>query len=74
MPNGKFPLKVAKKMGISEKQLAVGLIVNEIGNPYSASSLIGLCRVLDKVKSGEKILLTSYGSGSGSDSFSFVGV
>lgn len=74
MPNGKFPQRAAKKLGVTDKQLSVGLIVSEIGNPYSASSLIGLCRVLDKVKKSERILLTSYGSGAGSDSFSFVGI
>lgn len=72
MPNGKFPRRVAKRLGFSEKQMRLGFVVSEIGNSYSASSLMGLCRVFEKAKVGERVLLTSYGSGAGSDSFSFV--
>jgi hydroxymethylglutaryl-CoA synthase len=71
MPNGKFPKRAAKRLGFSQKQLDPGLVVAEVGNTYSASSLIGLCRVLDKVGSGKRILLTSYGSGAGSDTLAF---
>ncbi len=48
------------------------MVVTKIGNCYSGSSLLGLSRILDNAKPGEKILMTSYGSGAGSDSFSFV--
>ena len=67
MPNRKFPLKLAQRLGVKEKQIKKGLIVERIGNPYSASSLLGLCQVLDLVRKGKKILLASYGSGAGSD-------
>jgi hydroxymethylglutaryl-CoA synthase len=67
MPNLKFPLKLAERLGVKTKQIERGLIVKQIGNPYSASSLLGLCQVLDKVDKNKKILLASYGSGAGSD-------
>lgn len=70
-PNGKFPQSVAKRLGFSFEQLQPGFIVNQIGNPYSASSLLSLCQVLEKAKPQEKIFMVSYGSGAGSDAFVF---
>ncbi len=71
MPNGKFPRVAARKLGFTDEQLAPSLIVDQIGNPYSASSLTGLGAVLDVVKPGQKIFFVSYGSGAGSDGFIF---
>jgi len=72
MPNGKFPLTASKILGFSMEQLEKGFVVKRIGNPYSGSSPIGLCSILDTAKPGDRILMTSYGSGAGSDSFSFI--
>jgi len=69
-PNGKFPLRAAKILGFPKEKVLPGLIVSRVGNTYSGSSLLGLAAVLDVANAGDKILLTSYGSGAGSDSFS----
>lgn len=69
MPNCKFPKEVAKKLGFKPKQLEAGFKVQDLGNPYSASSLLGLAAVLDIAKPNQKIFLCSYGSGAGSDAF-----
>ncbi|HUS60318.1 MAG TPA: hydroxymethylglutaryl-CoA synthase [Nevskiaceae bacterium] len=69
MPNGKFPRSVGQALGFNPSQLKLGLAATQIGNSYSACSLLGLCFVLEKAKAGEKILLVSYGSGAGSDAF-----
>ena len=68
-PNGKFPMRAGKILGFSEKQMQSNLLVSKIGNTYSAASMLVLSDILDKAKAGERILLTSFGSGAGSDSF-----
>ncbi len=71
MPNAKFPKEAAKQLGFSPKQLEAGFVVEKIGNPYSASSMVGLATILDVAKNGQLIFMCSYGSGAGSDAFVF---
>ncbi len=68
-PNGRFPVVVAHRLGFTKEQYQDGLLVSLIGNTYSGSSLLGLTAVLDIAKPHQKILLVSYGSGSGCDAF-----
>lgn len=68
-PNGKFPREVAKRLGFTQTQLAPSLLVDDIGNAYSATTLLGLAAVLDIAKPNQKIFMVSYGSGAGSDAF-----
>jgi hydroxymethylglutaryl-CoA synthase len=71
MPNGKFPQKAGKTLGFKPEQLEPGWIVPWMGNTYSGSSPTGLSATLDVAKSGDRILLVSFGSGAGSDAFIF---
>ena len=68
-PNVKFPSRVAKTLGFTSEQIAPGLLAGEIGNVYSGSCMIGLTAILDCAQPGDRILMTSYGSGAGSDAF-----
>ncbi|MDH2902081.1 MAG: hydroxymethylglutaryl-CoA synthase [archaeon] len=68
-PNPRFPVEAATRLGFTIKQIETGLLNPMIGNTYSGSSPLGLAAVLDVAKSGDKILLCSFGSGAGSDAF-----
>lgn len=71
-PNVKFPLQAAQQMGFTRDQVMTGLLVGKIGNTYAGASLIGMTAVLDAARPGDRILLVSFGSGAGSDAFSYA--
>jgi hydroxymethylglutaryl-CoA synthase len=71
-PNVKFPLQAAQALGFTRDQIMPGLLVGKIGNTYAGASLIGMTNVLDNANPGDRILLVSFGSGAGSDAFSYV--
>jgi len=71
-PNVKFPQRAAAVLGFAPEQIETGLLANEIGNVYSGSCMVGLTAVLDIAQPGDRILMVSYGSGAGSDSFDLV--
>ena len=50
-------------------QMETGWLVPTLGNTYSGASPLGLTAVLDVAKPGDRIMMCSYGSGAGSDSF-----
>jgi len=56
-------------LGFTREQIETGWLVPVLGNTYSGASPLGLTAVLDVAKPGDMIMMCSYGSGAGSDSF-----
>lgn len=71
-PNGKFPMRMGKRLGYTKEQMETGLLVPTLGNTYSGATPLGLSAILDEAKPGDKILFCSFGSGAGSDAFIFT--
>jgi hydroxymethylglutaryl-CoA synthase len=59
-------------LGFKEDQIRAGLLSDRVGNVYSGSCMLGLTAILDIAQPGDRILMTSYGSGAGSDSFDLL--
>ena len=70
-PVPKFVERAAAELGFSRPQIRTGLVAPRMGNAYAGSSLLGPAAVLDVAKPGDRIFFCSYGSGAGSDAFSF---
>ncbi len=71
-PNVKFPRKKARDLNFTNEQIKHGLLVDYVGNTYAGSSILGFTAALDQAQPGDRLLLASFGSGAGSDAFSFV--
>jgi hydroxymethylglutaryl-CoA synthase len=71
-PNVQFPVRIAKELGFKEEQYLPMLQVAKFGNTYSGASPVGLAAVLDIARPNDRIVVTSYGSGAGSDAYSFI--
>lgn len=71
-PNFQFPLRVAEQLGFARERVEPYVLANLVGNTYSGAALLGFASALDDARPGDRILLASYGSGAGSDAFSFV--
>lgn len=70
-PYGSVPYIIGMRLGFTETQIAPGVVSNQIGDCGSASAMLGLARVLDQAKPGDKIFFCSYGFGAGADAFVF---
>ncbi len=70
-PNEKLPDFVGDKFGFNQKSMVHRKLFPQIGNAYAGSSMLGLSHALDVAKTGDLILMVSYGSGAGSDAFIF---
>jgi len=71
MPNGKFPRQVAKMLGFSLEQIQDSLVVEQLGNSYASSALMGLSASIETLNPRELLFFCSYGSGAGSDAIIF---
>ncbi len=71
-PNARFPYEAAVNEGFDKEQIEPGLVVRHIGNLYSGSTMAALAAVLDVAEPGDRILMTSYGSGAGSEAYIFT--
>ena len=71
-PNGVFPRRVLSEVGFTMEQLEPGLVARRIGNLYSGSCPVSLAGVLDVALPGDRVLMSAYGSGAGSDAYIFT--
>ncbi|MCL2895047.1 hydroxymethylglutaryl-CoA synthase [Brenneria tiliae] len=63
---------MTKKLGLSNQQTSPALYADTVGDTGASSPMLGLAKILDIAKPGEKILVVSYGFGAGSDAISFT--
>ncbi len=62
----------AKNLGFTGEQYQQSIFSDMLGDTGSASPLIGLAKVLDEAKPGDRIFLCSYGHGAGADAIALT--
>ena len=62
---------MAAELGFDLDRVKPFVLTNLVGNTYSGAAMLGFAKVLDVASPGDRILLASYGSGAGSDAFSY---
>jgi hydroxymethylglutaryl-CoA synthase len=70
--NGSNPFALGAALGFSKSKIIPSIFSDNTGDTGASSPLIGLAKVLDEAKPGQRILLCSYGHGTGSDAISLV--
>lgn len=68
--DARLPYRAARELGIEAKKTVI--IADLLGDVASASIMLGLSLALEKAKPEDRIMLLSYGSGSGSDAISLL--
>lgn len=66
----KLARAAAKKLGFTDEQLEEGFVCDRVGDTGACSPFLGLCRVLDRAVTGQRIMLCTYGAGGGSHALS----
>jgi hydroxymethylglutaryl-CoA synthase len=66
------PSILGDALNIPKDKISSSIFADYTGNVGSASPFIGLSKVLDIAKPGNKILLSSYGTGAGADAIELV--
>jgi len=66
-PDGVLPGRLARKAGITEAQETPARVFRLLGNLNSAGPLVGLAAAMDMAAPHDRVLVTSFAPGSGSD-------
>jgi hydroxymethylglutaryl-CoA synthase len=70
--SGSTSARIGRLLGFAPPQWKVGMVADCLGDMGSASALVGLARVLDQARAGERLLVASYGFGASSDALALT--
>jgi hydroxymethylglutaryl-CoA synthase len=65
-------LELSKRLGFDDTKMTRGTISARVGDTGAASPLLALARILESALPGQRVILCSYGPGSGADAVSFA--